>query len=205
MDLKDYLKILNRHKGIIVVLTVLITFLVFLYAYLQPVVYDTSISFTINRTAKQKTADYQYDGYYAIQASNLFAQTIMSWLMTPAFVLEVYQEAGVAPAVQSLDKLGSHFTSQRLSPQNVVVRFKEKDEATAKKIGRALIDKVEKKSNEINKTSEGDSLFNVVGYEPVVAPYKPDIKLVTVIGLIVGLLLSCFLVYVVEYFKSSKE
>jgi capsular polysaccharide biosynthesis protein len=204
MELKDYLKILTQHKKIIIVLTLLIALAAFLYAYLQPVVYDTSISFTINRTAKQKTADYQYDGYYAIQASNLFAQTIMSWLMTPAFVLEVYQEAGVAPAVQSLDKLGSHFSSQRLSPQNVAVRFKEKDEATAKKIGRALIDKVEKKSSEINKTSEGDSLFNVVGYEPVIAPYKLSVKLATLIGFIVGFLFSCFLVYVVEYFKMQK-
>ncbi len=203
MDLKDYLKILNQHKKIIVVLTLLIALAAFLFAYLQPVVYDTSIAFTINRTAKQKTTDYQYDGYYAIQASNLFAQTIMSWLMTPAFVLEVYQQAGVEPSIQSLDKLGSLLSSKKLSPQNVVVRFKEKDETVAKKIGAALIDKVEQKAKEINKTSEGDSLFEVVGYEPVIAPYKPDIKLVTVIGLVVGLMLSCFLVYLVWYFKKE--
>ncbi|MFH1225996.1 MAG: hypothetical protein V1684_01760, partial [bacterium] len=167
----------------------------------QPVVYDTSISFTINRTAKQKTTDYQYDGYYAIQASNLFAQTIMSWLMTPSFLLEIYQQAEVEPNIDYLDKFANRFQTKKFSPQNVAVRFKERDEETAKKISQALISTIEAKAKDSNKTSEGDSLFAVIGSQPVIVPYKMDIKLVAAVSLIVGLLLSCFLAYLVWYFK----
>lgn len=203
MELKDYLKILNRHKTMIVVLTLLIALAFWLFASYQPVVYDTSIAFNINRTAKQKTTDYQYDGYYAIQASNLFAQTIMSWLMTPSFLLEIYQQAGVEPNIDYLDKFANRFETKKFSPQNVAVRFKERDEATAQKISQSIIKTIEAKAVESNKTSEGDSLFSVIGSQPVIVPYKMDIKIVTAVGLIVGLLLSCFLAYLIWYFKKE--
>lgn len=204
MELKDYLKVLYKQKVVIIVLTLLITVFSFLFSYFQPTLYDTSISFTINRTAKEKTTDYQYDGYYAIQASNLFAQTLMSWLMTPSVLLEIYQEANIEPNIDYLDKFASRFETKKFSPQNVAVRYKERNIETAQKIAQGIIKVVEEKSLELNRTSEGDSLFLVVGSQPVIVPYKPSVPLVTVVGLAVGFLISCFLAYVIYYFKKSE-
>ncbi|MFH1172897.1 MAG: Wzz/FepE/Etk N-terminal domain-containing protein [bacterium] len=203
MELKDYLRVLNKQKGMVIFLTILITLFAFIFAYFQPTVYDTSIAFTVNRTAKQQTADYQYDGYYAIQASNLFAQTIMSWLMTPSVLLEIYNQAGVDPNIGYLDKFASRFQTKKLSSQSVAVRFKERDEATADKIARSIINVMETKAVDLNQTSEGDSLFKVVGSNPVIVPYKPDVLTVSLIGLAVGFLFSCFLSYVIYYFKKE--
>lgn len=205
MELKDYLKALNQHKTMIIGLTILVALAFWLFAVYQPVVYDASIAFNINRTAKQKTTDYQYDGYYAIQASNLFAQTIMSWLMTPSFLLEVYQQAGVEPSIDYLDKFANRFQTKKFSPQNVAVRFKERDEATAQKISQALISTIEQKAQESNKTSEGDSLFQVIGSEPVIVPYRMDAKIATAIGAVIGLMLGCFLAYLAWYFKRENQ
>ena len=201
MELRDYLKIFSRQKPLIIIFTLLVTIGAFLFAYNQPILYDTSISFTINRTAKQQTADYQYDGYYAMQASNLLANTIMSWLMTPSVLLEIYQQAGIKPQIKSIDQFSNQFKVKKFSAQNVVVRFKERNQETAEKIAHGVITVVQNKAQELNKTSKGESLFTVVGSLPVIVPFKASVALVTLIGLICGLLVGCLLAYIRWYFR----
>ena len=90
MELRDKTRLFKKYWGWLVIITVLATILSFVFAYFKPVNFDTSISFSINRINKQKTEEYQYDDYYAIQASDLFSQTVMSWFLTPSVLLEIY-------------------------------------------------------------------------------------------------------------------
>jgi hypothetical protein len=129
------------------------------FSYMKPITYDTSISFSINRINRQDTAEYQYDGYYAIQASDLFSQTVMSWFMTPSVLLEMYDQAGIDPQIKSLTDLTSRFKTKKYSPQNIVVKFSERDQETATKISAAIVTVVEKKGAIANQTSDQKALL----------------------------------------------
>ena len=89
-----FIKIINRNKIKIIAIALVVGILSVLIAQFLPAKYDASVALNVIRVNREETGDYQYDGFYAIQASNLFAETIVSWLETPAVVKEIYEQSG---------------------------------------------------------------------------------------------------------------
>jgi len=196
---------LIRYRWVVISLTVIATIASFAFAYLKPVEYDTSISFQINRINRQLTSEYQYDGYYAIQASDLFSQTVMSWFKTPSVLLEIYNEAGVDPQIKTMEEFTSRLKTKQYSPQNIVVRFKEREKATAEKLSQAIVTIIQERSAKLYQGEDENSLFEVIGAKPVVVDKTPVLWLVTLIGFIGGFVIGIIIVYLVRYFKQEEQ
>ncbi|MCH7492262.1 hypothetical protein IID19_01555 [Patescibacteria group bacterium] len=195
--------ILVKFKWLIILVTLAGLVGSLIFVYLKPAYYDTSIAFSINRTIIQDTEEYQYDGYYAIQAADLFSQTVMSWFLTPSVLLEIYEKAGIDPEISSIEEITSRFKARKYSPQNIVVRYKERDSETATKIATAIISVIEHRGSLANQTIDEQSLFEVKGATPVIVKRTPVIWLVGLIGLISGFVLSTVAAYSIEYLRSS--
>lgn len=174
-----------------------------IYSYAKPVEYDTSISFFVNRINIQETEDYQYDGYYAIQASDLFSQNVMSWMMTPSVLLQVYDKAGIDPQIKTVEQFTSRFRVRQYSPQNIAVRFRERDEDTAQTIADAIIATVQEQSSQAIKTESDKSHFEVVGATPVIVEKKPIVWLNTLLALVAGLLIGLAGAYAIAFVKTG--
>lgn len=202
MNTNEHSALLRKHLWLIVIITLLVGASSYIWAKQIPTVYRTSISFAVNRINKQDTAEYQYDGYYAIQASDLFSQTVVSWFYTPSFILEVYDIAGVTPKIDTLEKFTAQFKTKKYSAQNIVVTYPERDRATAEKIANGIIQNVSQRTKSLNQSSEQKALFEVVGAKPVIVEQLSNIPVRTVLGLIVGLVASLGFVYLVRYFRS---
>ena len=181
----------------------MLAFLVF--SYLSPVMFDASLSFTINRTNRQETAEYQYDGYYAIQASDLFSQTVVSWMMTPSVLLEIYQKAGIDPEVTTLNEISSRFKVKKYSSQNIVVLFTERDRQTSEQLSLAITEVVEKMARESNQSAESKSLFEVVGNKPVIVETSQNVLLNALVGLLAGVIAGFVAAYLMDIFKKKAE
>ncbi len=193
----------KKATWIVVVLTIAGAGISFFVSSTRAPVYDTSISFSINRTIRQNTSAYQYDGYYAIQASDLFSQTVMSWFMTPSVLLEIYHAANIDPQISSIEGFTSRFKTKQFSPQNIVVRFKERDHQTAATLSQAIIKIVQDKAVASNQSEEGQGLFNVVGSEPVIVQKSPMVWVTTLIGGVVGFLLSLAVLGIAYYLRGG--
>lgn len=192
---------LVRFRMLIIGVTLLGGVVALVSALTAAVQFDTSISFSINRTNTLETNEYQYDGYYAIQASDLFSQTVMSWFLTPSVLLEIYDSAKIDPNISSIEELTSRFKTRKYSPQNIVVRYQERDRATADQIAQAITAVVEQRAADANKTIEQEALFAVKGGTPVIVEKKPSVILNTIIGLVAGFVLSVVTVYSLAYIR----
>lgn len=192
---------LVKFRFLIIGMTLLGGVIALLFALTAAVQFDTSISFSINRTNTLETQQYQYDGYYAIQASDLFSQTVMSWFLTPSVLLEIYDSAEIDPNISSIEELTSRFKTRKYSPQNIVVRYQERDRPTADRIAQAITAVVEQRAAEANKTIEQEALFEVKGGTPVIVEKKPSAIINTIIGLVAGFVLSVVTVYSFEYIR----
>ncbi|PIP17563.1 MAG: hypothetical protein COX43_03635, partial [Parcubacteria group bacterium CG23_combo_of_CG06-09_8_20_14_all_35_9] len=116
-------------------------------------------------------------------------------------VLEIYKEADITPQIKDLNSFTGKFRTKKYSAQNIVLRFSERDYTTAERLSRAILKKIPEKAEKLNKNSKGETLFNIEGSLPVIVAYKSDIKIVTAVGFITGILLSLFIAYVIYYFK----
>ena len=203
MELREHIRIIKKYRWLIVIVTILATLAAFIFSYIQPEYYRVSLSFTVKAINKPATQDYQYDGYYAIKASELFSQTIISWFMTPSILDDIYTHAEIDPQIGSLDRFTSRFKTKQYSAQNFVVTFKERDKTTAEKISHSIIIYVEENSKTLNQDMDKNSLFEATGSTPVIIKQKTPTWLVTLAAFIFTLIFTTTIAYLINYLKSE--
>lgn len=201
MEFRDAIHDLKRSRAWILWGTLAVVAVAVIVSALQPVTHTTSLSFSVNRIAAAESEYYEYDGYYAIQAADLFSQTVVSWFMTPSVLLEVYERAGIDPAIGSLDQFTSRFKTRKYSAQNIVVKYTERDPATAQALADAIVSIVETKAGELNKNETREALFEVRGSAPVTVEDHVNWTLTILIGLVVGFIASTAVTTSVRYLR----
>lgn len=205
MEFRDSVNLFVRRKNLAIGLVVLVIAAAYLWAYLQPVRYTASMSLSVNTINQQQTTDYQFDGYYALQAADLFSQTVVSWLQTPSVLVEVYERAGVTTPVQPIRSLTGRFKTKKYSSQNMVVAFAAPSEEEAKRLATAVTEVVTGRSQKVNRTTDNQALFELEASPPVIVRAEPDDLLLGGVSLFVGIVLALFLVPLVEYLAVARR
>lgn len=165
--------------------------------------YAASLSLTVNRVNKKATADYEYDGYYAIQASDLVAQTVLSWFLTPSTLLEFYERAGLDARITSLSGVVGRFHARKYAAQNIVVQFSDAEKARAEKLANAIGDVVQERGEALNKDAEGKAIFDVVPAKAVIVERRPNVPLTTTAAAVVALLIGLVSVAGLSYLRGE--
>lgn len=202
MELRDYIKIYWQQRWLILLLVVVATAATWVFASSQPTRYGSSQAFAINRINRDTTPDYQFDGYYALQAADLFSQTVVSWFSTPSVLGEVYHEANIDPAIESLNSLPSRFKVKKYSAQNIVVRVTETSQTRVTKVAAAVKLVMEQKAAQLNQNPDGKSQFTIVGSDPIIAPVRPNAWLASLVALILSSGVSLFIAAARHYLRS---
>ncbi len=165
-------------------------------ALLIPPRVNVSLAFTIAERARQQTQDYSYDGYYVIRASELIADTLISWFSTPSVIKQIYAEADVPFSdAQAFAAAGRAFRAKKFSSQNVVVTFSAPDQATAAKLADATAKTLSARADGLVASSSDNSLFAVTAAPPVIAPSEIPPARAGLAGLFVGAFLGLALAY----------
>lgn len=149
---------------------------------------SVSLAFTVDQRKRQATAEYAYDGYYALKAAELFTDTVISWFGTPSVVAEIYQKAGVPLPNGDASAATANFRMKRLSSQVVTARFKATDENTGQSLARAAAEVVAERAARLGVDERGNSLFIVQADQPDIAVTKPSLPAAGVAGVVLGLL-----------------
>lgn len=206
MELRDYLKIIGRSWPLIIGTTLVITLLVVAWSVLQPVKYESAATLVVNKpnTVPQRAANYfQYDKYYSIQASSLYADTLTAWLSSPSTSKEIYEKAGLPVPEVSLKKLGRIFKPRRLPPVTLGVTVIDTDRDKAERLVNAAVAIMEQKTEEQRKGDDPDHYFTLISSPAVTAEARQDLLLNTIIGLVGGLLAGLVAAFLKEYLRRS--
>ena len=191
MTLTESLHNAWHYRWVIIVTILVPTIAAAVFAATRPARFTTSISFTVNRINNDvNTKEYQYDGYYALQASDLFSDTVVSWFLTPSIIVDIYNTANVPADVTNLNNLTSRFNIKKYSSQNLVVKFSALSKDEAEKISSAVITTMETKASQLNLSADKKALFEVRGSTPVTVQDGNQIAIVTVVGFIIGAFLA---------------
>ena len=163
--------------------------------------WNVSTSYTINQRPRLDTKAYSYDGYYALEAAQLFTDTLIGWFATPSVAVDIYTQAGIPLSDAQAAKAAKNFSSKRFSSQIVTVRFGADSQADAKKLAAAAAAVITKKTQALNLDDKGDSLFTLQVADPVIAPANLPAPLAATIGLLLG----AFLAYLLWFAAGEKK
>lgn len=160
-----------------------------------------SLAFTVDQRKRQETPDYTYDGYYALQASQLFTDTLISWFGTPSTVAEMYTTAGLPMPKGDANVAAAGFRMKRLSSQVVTARFTAPNATSGQALALAAAKVVEAKTAELGRDAQGDSLFAVTADEPAITTSKLPLATAGLAGLVLGALAA----YVLWFAGAEKK
>ncbi len=191
-----YLKILKKNLTLILVFSIIVTFVVGFLTLRQPVKYDVSLSISVSRVSSP-----EYAGFYSGQASKLFTDTIASWLRAPEIVADIYKEAGLEAPVSRIRGLSTIFKLEGSASQHLKISFQESSQERAAKVAAALPRVIQENNNTL--FAEGNR-FSIVATEPLILERKPPLALNIVISFLVTAAVLFFLALIIEYFKEYK-
>lgn len=197
----EYLKNIKKHLQLIVAIGVLTAVVTFIFTVRQSSYYNSSLALLVSNNQIQDTTDYRFDGYYAIQATDLFSNTVEAWFKSPETVKVIYEKAKVDLGEFNIKNLTKIFKAEKLAPHYIEVRYKTNNEDEAARIASAVGEVLSGKVKTLGETSKGETSFSIRNEQPVVALIKPPLVLNTVIGLLVGFFLGFVIGIIKEYFK----
>lgn len=206
MELRDYIKMITRAWPLILGITLAITALVVIWSVAQPVKYEASSTVVVTKpnTVPQRGANYyQYDKYYSIQASSLFADTLAAWLSSPDTAKEIYEKAGLPVPDVSLKKLSRIFKPRRQPPVTLNVTVKDQDRSKAERLVNAAVQVMNDRVTEQRQNDDADHYFNLMSGSTVVAAAKQDHLVNALLGLIGGLIVGLVIAFLREYLRQK--
>ena len=202
MELKDYIKIVAKHKVFIIVITLLVAGLVSFWQYLKPTMYSGAITMSLTNSPTPAQND-DYNNYYTINAAPALIQSFEALFSSPNFINGIYQDAGVSVPASNVADMAKIFKTSRsqISSSTLVVSAKsaQKEELTrvlnsAKKLtDQKILDDKNKKYISGN--------FNLDISDSLVLQDKTSYPSTFYISLIGGLILGILGSFVLEYFR----
>lgn len=201
MTPKNYLTIIRGQKSLIFICIILCGLLALIFSLFKPMAYESLVSFSIQKVNRQDTVEFQYDNYYAMQASELLGNTVVGWLEAPDTIANVYSQAGLTPEPEELNSLVKKIKAKQISAHLVSVRFSQSSYDRANKVATSLSEVITNKVETVETTSAKNNSFTVVASEPVITEKKYNSATVTLIGLICGALLGVGIAFGREYLK----
>lgn len=199
----EYLKIIKKYYQLIILFSVLLAVATFFFTVRQPARFSSSLSLLVSNNQVQETSDYRFDGYYEVQATDLFSNTVEAWFRSPEVVSAIYEKARVNLDRSNIKELTKMFRSEKLAPHYVEVRYKTNSETESKQIALAIDNVLAEKTRSLREVSENETSFSVKGGAPVTVLTKPPVFINTITALVMGLFLGFLIGIIKEYLKET--
>lgn len=105
--------------------------------------YETHFSYVVSLSEREAAPEYRFDGYYALQATDLFSATLARWLTAPETVVAAYAEAGLLLPSDDPRRVGRAVRAEKASAQLVAVTVRGPTSGTAQSLAEGLRDAME--------------------------------------------------------------
>lgn len=191
-----FFSLAKKNLRFISLLTILIIVAVLFFSWLASGGFSVSFSLLIGARVNQQSSDYQYDGYYAIKATNEFGDTVAQWVKSPEVLNSTYKKAAAQRPKGIMSFFGS-LGAQKMAPQYVEVKFRTVNLEDGKKIVDALVSVLQGKA-EMASSISGNIIFTILGGEPIITKNQANFLFNGLVALIGGLIVSFFIVLLKE-------
>lgn len=101
-------------------------------------VHEVHFSYLVSLAEREMTEEFQFEGYYALQATDLFTATLAAWLQAPEVVAAAYTEAEIPLEGRTGYELVRQVRVEKAAAQLVRVTVRENTAGRAERLARGL-------------------------------------------------------------------
>ena len=201
---EDLLRIFWRHKKLIAIFMLASLALGVFFEKQRVPIWEVSLPLTIFTQAEKETAEFNYDHYYAFEATDTLTDSLEEWLKSPAVRNEVKVETRAN--FKSADWIfweKNNWKVRKKAPQIVEVVYYVKSEEAAKLIEKSLKDKVSGYLDSFNQS--GKPYFILTKSTSAVELLVPRWALIFSVSLLWGFIISLILVIERENWSRNRK
>lgn len=181
-----------------------LSFLVFVVIEKTGPTYEVHYSYLVSIKERDRTEDYRFDGYYAINSTDLFASTLAAWSQTPEIIVKAHNEAGMELPNRNPAQLTKTVTTNKTGPQIIQVTIKHKNQNSAEKLAQGHKKAVEQNIAKYHQEGNPDIRFSVVATEPWTGQTSLSVSTITIGVFVFSILIGMNAVFLLESMKNSQ-
>lgn len=138
--MEDLFEILSFKTPRILTISFILALIAYGIAIKIPVSYDVHLSYIVSQQERETSAQFRYDGYYALSATDLFTATLAAWVREPQTIAAAYRAAGIAiPTYDAID-LTKHVRSEKAAPGLVNITITDSSRQTAEAVAGGVVE-----------------------------------------------------------------
>ena len=123
-------------------------------------------------------------------------------MKSPRVVFDINKEAEITNIENlNLKQLTKVFQADKLSAQIVSVKFSAPDKKTAEKLALAIPVVLKKNINQLNEDQKENTWFEIKTDDPVIMKNNPDMGIIFLVSLTLGLFLGFWVVLFRHYWQ----
>ncbi len=196
-ELRDYLNFLKKNSVIILLFGVLGASAGFFYTSSKEINYEAVANLYIINTAQgQNERYYTYDGYYSQLATKEYTDTLIGLIKSLDFIRVVGQDIGTTPT-----QITSSLRVRKIAPAVISLSVTNKDAEAAKKLVTKLTTALNDKISFLNQGSDNPLTTKTLQPEPLVNKLQEPIKINTLLGAFVGMIIAIVASALITYLK----
>ncbi|MFA7309093.1 MAG: Wzz/FepE/Etk N-terminal domain-containing protein [Patescibacteria group bacterium] len=202
MEITEFFAIVKRRLLLIILIVVVITGAASYYSLNQKESFQTSAIITV-QAKRENSTQYQYSSFYAIQASELFINTIIGWIRSTSFVSDVYAKSGISVESGKLNALSKSIYTQKIPPQNISLIVSNSNKKQAEEVASNIIKTVEERIAQLGKLDQASTDFEIVSSQLITTPVQQNTLLTIFVAFIISLILALIATFIRESFSPT--
>ena|SRR3990167_639022 len=203
MTLGQLLVFLRKHYLTILFFSLLGSVLGSLLSFGLKESFEVTQTVYVKREASAQSAQfYAYDGYYAAQAAERFADSLYGALKSREVLRLSLTLSGTGLKPEELEREVNSIKVKRLSPQLLSFSYRGRSKETATTLIKNLGQSITDLALRLNEGGDKDLSLSFVSPEPLLTVQKPNALLNAALGFFIGLF-SVNLVLAIKHFFSG--
>lgn len=167
--------------------------------------YQVHFSYLVSLRDREPSEAFRFDGYYALQATDLFAATLASWAKTPEIIVAAHQQAGLALTTLDPRSVGQLVLAQKTAPQLVEIVVKQPTEEQAKQLAQGLQRVMETEVARYHEQGIPALAFQVVPTQPWVGRPRVATNIIAITVFVIVLIIGINVVLFIESFRIDSK
>jgi len=161
-----YWKLVLRRMPQLLMLSFAVALVVFIFVRQVGPTHQVHFSYLISLSERDEVEEYRFDGFYALQATDLFAATLAKWMQTPEVVVAAYEEAGLELESRDPRQLTKQVQAIKTAPQLIEVTVRNESQDVAERLTAGLMIVMERNVDDYHDQGIPVVVFRVVATEP---------------------------------------
>lgn len=197
----SYWQRVQKAMPVLVLISVVVTTVAFLFARQIGPTHQVHFSYLVSLSQRDESEDFRFDGFYALQATDLFSTTLAEWTKTPEVIIAAHREAGLAVKDEDPRGLARLVTASKAAPQLVQVTVKHKDKQAAEKLTDGLVVVMKQNVERYHEQAIPAVQFRVTTTEPWTGASQLSLPLIVVGTFVFTFFISLNILLLIESLK----